>query len=267
MEAKTGSGVGGVILAVNISNSNILLGAYEDGQRRFCSGMHTNPLKSPDEYAAQIGSVLALYGVQAGDISGVILSCVVPSMLSCVRGALARLYPGRIYLVGPGLKTGVPIRTDDPSQLGSELVCCAAAALAQCGPPCVAVSMDTAITLVAVDQTGALRGGAILPGVRIGVEALCARTAQLPQIELAPPAGGVLGTNTVASMQSGAVYGTACMLDGMLDRFADALGCVPGCVATGELAPVILPHCAHPIAYQEHLVLDGLYLLYQKNAK
>lgn len=256
-----------MLLAVNISNSNILMGVYENGARKFCSSMHTNPAKSADEYAAQLGSVLALYGIQPAHLSGVIVSCVVPSMLQCIRGALGRLYAGRIYLVGPGLKTGLSIRTDDPSQVGSELVCCAVAALSMAAPPCVIVSMDTAISITALDRNGALRGGAILPGVRIGVEALCARTAQLPQIDLCAPPGGVLGANTVASMQSGAVFGTACMLDGMIGRFAEALGAAPACIATGELAPVILPHCTHPIEYREHLVLDGLYLLYRKNAR
>ncbi len=256
-----------MLLAVNISNSNILIGVYKNGARQFCSSMHTNPAKSADEYAVQLGSVLALYGVRAADLSGVILSCVVPSMLPCIRSALDRLYAGRVYLVGPGLKTGLSIRTDDPSQVGSELVCCAVAALSFAAPPCVIISMDTAISITALDKTGALRGGAILPGVRIGMEALCARTAQLPQIELCAPAGGVLGASTVASMQSGAIFGTACMLDGMLDRFAAVLDAAPACIATGELAPVILPHCAHSIEYREYLVLDGLHLLYRKNTK
>lgn len=256
-----------MVLAVNISNSNILIGAYRDGARQFCSSMHTNPAKSADEYAAQLGSVLALYGVRPADLSGVILSCVVPSMLSCVRAALSHLYAGRIYLVGPGLKTGLSIRTDDPSQVGSELVCCAVAALSAVEPPCVVLSMDTAISFTVLDREGALRGGAILPGVRIGMEALCARTAQLPQIDLSAPAGGVIGTNTVSCLQSGAIFGAASMIDGMLGRFAEALGHAPACLASGELAPAILPYCARPIQYREHLVLEGLYLLYQKNAK
>lgn len=256
-----------MILAVNISNTNLLLGAYRDGERQFCCAIHTNPMKSADEYAVQLRSILELYGTRPGEISGAILSCVVPSMLRCIRGALGRLYRGRIYTVGPGLKTGLPIRMDDPGQVGSELVCCAAAALAAAPPPGIVISMDTAISIAALDRDGALRGGAILPGVRIGVEALCARTAQLPQIEIAAPACGVLGTGTVSCMQSGAVFGTACMLDGMIDRFAAALGGAPACIATGELAPVILPHCTHAIGYRENLVLDGLYLLYRKNAK
>ena len=256
-----------MILAINISNSNILLGAYTDDRQLFRAALHTNLLKSADEYAVQLRAVLSLYDARPADITGAIVSCVVPSMLACIRGALTHLYSGRVYTVGPGLKTGLSIKTDDPSQLGSELVCCAVAALAQYPLPCVIISMDTAISITALDGTGALRGGAILPGVRIGLDALCARTAQLPQIDVAAPACGVLGTNSTASMQAGAVYGTASMLDGMIDRFAAALDTAPTCVASGELAPVILPHCAHQIVYRENLVLDGLYTLYQKNAK
>lgn len=148
-----------MILTVNVSNSNILLGAYQDDKQCFCSSMHTNLLKSADEYAVQFGSVLSLYGAQPEDISGVILSCVVPSMLACIRKALNHLYTGRIYVAGPGLKTGLSIRTDDPSQLGSELVCSAIAVLADYPPPCVIISMDTAVSITALDNRGALRAG------------------------------------------------------------------------------------------------------------
>ena len=254
-----------MILTVNVSNSNILLGAYQDDKQCFCSSMHTNLLKSADEYAVQFGSVLSLYGAQPGDISGVILSCVVPSMLACVRKALNHLYTGRIYVAGPGLKTGLSIRTDDPSQLGSELVCSAIAVLADYPPPCVIISMDTAVSITALDNRGALRGGAILPGVKIGVEALCARTAQLPQIDLSAPACGVLGTNSSASMQAGAIFGTASMLDGMIDRLEEELSQDATVVATGGIAPFITPHCKHKIVCDDTLLLKGLYLIYNKN--
>jgi type III pantothenate kinase len=256
-----------MILTLNVSNTTILLGAYADGQQRFCASLHTNLSKTADEYAAQFHAILALYGYTPAHIHGAILSCVVPSLLSRIRSALAHLYSGRIYTVGPGLKTGLTIRTDDPAQLGSELVCCAVAALALYTPPCIIISMDTAISITALDSRGAMRGGAIMPGVRTGVEALCARTAQLPQIDLVAPPCGVLGTNSTLSMQAGAVLGTACMLDGMIDRFCAALGQPATVLATGELAAEILPHCTHAIHYHENLVLDGLHLLYQKNTR
>ena len=257
-----------MILTVNVSNTSVLLGAYEKGRQTFCASLHTNLSKTSDEYAVQMQSVLALYGRTTADISGVIFSCVVPSLLSCIRRALTHLYSGRIYTVGPGLKTGLSIRMDDPSQLGSELVCCAVEVLAAYSYPCVIISFDTATTMIALDEKGAMRGGTILPGVRTGMDALSTRTAQLPQIDLVAPKCGVLGTNSTACMQAGAILGTASMLDGMLERFADSLQCHDlFCVATGEIAPVILRHCNHPIHYHENLVLDGLYRLYCKNAK
>lgn len=174
---------------------------------------------------------------------------------------------GRIYTVGPGLKTGLQMRMDDPAQLGGELVCCAVAARALGTLPCVAVLMDTAISMVALDKNGVLCGGVILPGVRTGYDALCERTAQLTQIELRAPSCGVLGTNSAACMQAGAVFGTASMLDGMLERFSLALKGEAACVATGAFAPVVLKHCRHTVRYEENLLLDGLRLLYEKNAR
>lgn len=256
-----------MILTVNVSNSNILIGAYQNNDLLFCARLHTSLLKTTDEYAAQLHSILSLYGYHATDITGAILSCVVPSLLSCIRNALKRVCLGRIYLVGPGLKTGLSIRTDDPSQLGSDLVCCAVAVLNDYSVPAVIISLDTAISMTALDQTGAMRGGAIMPGVRTGLDALGARTAQLPQIDLVAPACGVLGTNSTASLQAGAIFGTASLLDGMIARFSKALGEPITYIATGECAPEILPHCNHQIVYHENLVLRGLYLLYQKNAK
>lgn len=256
-----------MVLTVNVSNTALQLGAYEDERLVFCASLHSSLAGTADEYAVRLRSILSLYERTPQQISGVILSCVVPPLLARVRSALERLYAGRIYTVGPGLRTGLSIRTDDPSQLGSEIVCCAVAALSHYQPPCVIISLDTAISMTALDASGVMRGGAIMPGVRTGMEALCARTAQLPQVDLTAPVSSVLGTNSTASLQAGAVLGTASMLDGMIERFAAALGQAPTCVATGELAPVVLPHCTHKILCHEHLVLEGLYLLYQKNAK
>ncbi len=256
-----------MILTINVSNSNVLIGGYQNGERHFCSAMHTNVQKSADEYAVQLRALLSLYRITPSDLDGVILSCVVPALLGCIRKAVSHLYTGRIYTVGPGLKTGLQIRMDDPAQLGSELVCIAAAAQSLYPLPCIIISMDTATSFVVLDKKGTLRGGAVVPGMKIGLDALCARTAQLPQVDICAPSGGVLGTNSVSCMQSGVVFGTASMIDGMIDRFASTLGESPFCIASGELCPVVLPHCTHPIQYHEHLVLDGLYRLYLKNTK
>ena len=185
----------------------------------FCASLHTDPSATADEYAVRMRSVLGLYEVDPRQLAGAILSCVVPSLLQPVRKALGLLYPGRLYVVGPGLKTGLQIRMDDPGQLGGELVCAAVAAKEQYPLPCVVVSLDTATTLLALDEDGVLRGGALVAGVRTGVDALCARAAQLPQVDLAVPACGVLGSGSVTCVQAGAVFGTASMIDGMVDRY------------------------------------------------
>ncbi len=256
-----------LLLAVNISNSQITLGGYEADRLLFCARVHTDRQWTSDEYAVQFSRVLTLYGYDASQINGVISSCVVPSLADTVRRALGILYAGRIYTVGPGLKTGLAMRMDDPAQLGGELVCCAVAARAVAPLPCVVVLMDTAISMVALDEKGVLCGGAILPGVRTGYDALCARTAQLTQFELRVPASGVLGTNSAACMQAGAVFGTASMLDGMLRHFSQALHGPVSCVATGSFVPVITKYCCHPVQYKEHLILEGLRLLYEKNVR
>ena len=177
-----------MLLALNVSNSQILLGGYDGSRLVFCARVHADRAWTADEYAVQFSRVLSLYGCEAAGIKGIIFSCVVPALAETVRRALAMLYRGRIYTVGPGLKTGLQMHMDDPAQLGGELVCCAVAARALGPLPCVAVLMDTAISMVALDKNGVLCGGAILPGVRTGYDALCERTAQLTQIELRAPA-------------------------------------------------------------------------------
>ena len=198
-----------MLLAVNVSNSQILLGGYDGARLVLCARVHADRAWTSDEYAVQFSRVLALYGCDAAGVSGVIFSCVVPSLAETVRRALAMLYHGRIYTVGPGLKTGLQMRMDDPAQLGGELVCCAVAARALGTLPCVAVLMDTASSM----------------------------------------------------------FGTASMLDGMLERFSLALKGEAACVATGAFAPVVLKHCRHTVRYEENLLLDGLRLLYEKNAR
>lgn len=257
-----------MLLTMNVSNSEITLGAWENSALSFRTAVHTNPAKSADEYAAQFDAMLRLYQKAPQEISGMILSCVVPALLDTLRRALAKIFAGRIYVVGPGLKTGLPIRTDDPGQVGSDLVCCAVAALARRTPlPCLLIGMDTAVSMTLLDRSGALAGGAIAPGLKIGADALCARTAQLPQIDLAAPVTAVVGTSSSACMQAGIVLGAASMLDGMIDRFSEAASAPVTCLATGDVAPVVLRHCVHTIAWHENLVHEGLYQLYLKNTK
>ena len=256
-----------MVLTVNVSNTSVLLGAYEEGRQAFFASLHTNLSKTSDEYAVQMQSVLALYGRTPAEITGVIFSCVVPSLLSCIRHALSHLYSGRIYTVGPGLKTGLAIRMDDPSQLGSELVCAAIGALETFQPPLVVITMDTAISMMAIDARRQLLGGVILPGPEVSLEALIRRTAQLPQVDLEAAPAGVIGTNTTLSLQAGAVLGTATLLDGMLARFSAEMGGPVTAVCTGRMHRSILAACATPLEYDQDLILRGLWRIYQKNRR
>ena len=256
-----------MLLAVNVSNSQILLGGYDGSRLVFCARVHADRAWTADEYAVQFSRVLSLYGCEAAGIKGIIFSCVVPALAETVRRALAMLYRGRIYTVGPGLKSGLAIRIDNPAQLGSELVCAAIGASETFQPPLVVITMDTAISMMAIDARRQLLGGVILPGPEVSLEALIRRTAQLPQVDLEAAPAGVIGTNTTLSLQAGAVLGTATLLDGMLARFSAEMGGPVTAVCTGRMHRSILAACATPLEYDQDLILRGLWRIYLKNRR
>lgn len=175
-----------MLLAVNVSNSQILLGGYDGARLVLCARVHADRAWTSDEYAVQFSRVLALYGCDAAGVSGVIFSCVVPSLAETVRRALAMLYHGRIYTVGPGLKTGLQMRMDDPAQLGGELVCCAVAARALGTLPCVAVLMDTAISMVALDKTACCAAVSFFPVCAPDMMHCASARPSLPKLSCAP---------------------------------------------------------------------------------
>lgn len=256
-----------MLLAVNISNSNILIGVFDGEYLAATAAFSTGRRYTADEYALKISSLLGLKGIDEKSIDGVITACVVPGVHGAVKAALASLFDCRIYSVGPGLKTGVKIRTEMPSQVGAGLICQSAAILAEFTPPCILVSMGTALSMFVIDKDGCFIGGAILPGVKMGARALSMFTAQLPDVDISGGIKSVIGSNTVQNIQSGLVIGTACAVDGMIDRFEQRLGEKAVCVGTGRLLPDIAAHCNRQIIWRENLVLDGLRLIYEKNAK
>lgn len=256
-----------MLLCVNIGNFNIKLAAYQDEQLLFRSQLRTDPMKTADEYAIQLKNVLSLYGISVLDVSGAIISCVQPALVSCFKDALQLLHPVRVLTVGPGLKTGLNIRIDNPAQLGADIVASAVAVRAGWPAPNLIVNFDTAITVMAIDQSGAVIGGVIAPGVKLSLEALTTHAAQLPQIDLEQDPVTVAGASTVASMEAGLIIGNACMLDGLIERFAELLGAEPTVISTGELAERICSHCRHDVRYEPDLICDGLALLYRRNTK
>ena len=257
-----------MILTVNIGNTHITVGGYEQGTLRFCGRLHTDPAATIDEYAIRLVNLLSLHGASPAQIEGGILGSVVPAMSGRVLAALRILCNTRILTVGPGLKSGIKLRLDNPAQLGAELLCGAVAALAECSGPLVVISADTAISMMAVNDKQELVGGVILPGPQLSLNALVKNTAQLPQIDLAAKAPeSILGKSTSACLQNGFVLGTASQLDGLAARFCAELGPQTAFYATGNLPLAIRDACRTPIRYRETLITDGLYRIWLKNKK
>ena len=175
-----------MILTVNIGNTHITVGGYEQDTLIFCGRLHSDPAATVEEYAIRLVNLLQLYGASPAQIEGGILGSVVPMLSGRVLAALQLLCKARILTVGPGLKSGIKLRLDNPAQLGAELLCGAVAALAECPGPLVVISADTAISLMAVNAKQELVGGVILPGPQLSMNALVQKTAQLPQIAARP---------------------------------------------------------------------------------
>lgn len=253
-----------MVLTIDIGNTNIVLGGFSGDKLTFVARLATNANKTEDEYATKIGSILRLYGIDKSEIEGAIIASVVPPLNLVMKQAVQMAFEVTPIMVGPGIKTGINLHCDNPASVGADLICACVATHHIYGSPSLIIDMGTATKLMVMDKAGAFCGASIIPGVNIGLKALASGTAQLPQISLeAPPS--VLGKNTVDCMRSGVVFGNACMIDGMIDRFNEAMGETLKVYATGGLASTILSHCTHEITLDSDLVLKGLYILYQKN--
>lgn len=256
-----------MVLTIDIGNSNTSIGLYEGpAQPVFIASVETRTDCSRDRCAMDLLAAFGLYGADIKSVTGSIVSCVVPPLEGSMTEAVAFLTGKRPLVVGPGIKTGMNIRSDLHNQLGSDIVAGCVAALSKYAGPIIVIDLGTATTFSLL-RGGVYDGCAIVPGVRLGLEALSDRAAELPHISIEAP-GSPLGRNTIDAMRSGAVFGSAGMLDSMIARFEDACGeTAATVVATGGNAPLILPHCKREILYDPHLLLDGLHLLYVKNAE
>ena len=256
-----------MIAVVDIGNSNISIGAYSGDQLLFLSRISTQNDATADEYAVRLRHIFDLYGHSVEEMEGAMISSVVPPLSPRLFQALKLLKDVRVYTVGPGLKTGLNIKIDNPSQLGSDLVCVAVAAVAKYPAPSVIIDMSTATTFSAVDSRKNLVGCSIVPGVELSLNALAEGTAQLQKIDLDEPVRSVVGRNTIESMRAGSVYGNASLIDGMIARFRAELVGELSVIATGAQAPYILPNCGETIIYDKKLLLDVLRLIYEKNRR
>lgn len=253
-----------MLLAIDIGNTNITLGAYDNDVLCFTARLATAHGTTSDQYAVEIKNILELHGLQAARIEDCIISSVVPSVGGAVCNAVSLLCNIVPLELGPGVKTGLNIKIDNPAQLGADLVAGAVGAISEYTLPCVVIDMGTASTISVIDRNGAYLGGVISAGVRLTLKALCENTSLLPSIDISAPKS-VIGSNTVDCMKSGLIFGTAAMIDGLLDKITEELGEVPTVVATGGLSQDIIIHCNNEIIYNANLLLDGLREIYEKN--
>ncbi len=255
-----------MLLVLDMGNTNITVGVFDGDRLLVESRLATDFRKMEDEYAMKLADILRLYDLRREDIDGAIFSSVVPSLDRALRNAVRKVADVTPIQVGPGIKSGINIRIDNPAQLGADLLVGAVAAVARYGTPCLLWDLGTATKVSVIDRDGAYRGGAILPGVRTSLDSLSRAAALLPAVSIeVPPA--VIGTNTVDCMASGTVFGTACIIDGMSDRIEGELGYPATVIATGGLAAEIVLQCRRKIVHDPALLLHGLRLLYQKNQK
>ena len=255
-----------MILTIDIGNSNIVLGGVEGENIVFEARLRTDATKTSDEYCIDLKMILEVYGIKAEEIEGSIIGSVVPQVLNSVQTAIKKLTGKTALVVGPGLKTGLNIRIENPSQTGADLVVGAVAALREHKPPMIIVDMGTATTIMVLDRDGAFIGGAIAPGVKISLDALTDRTALLPGLQLDQPKKAI-GRNTIDCMRSGIMMGAACMLDGMVERMEAELGAKATVVATGGIARFVIPMCKTPMIYDKDLLVKGLATLYRENKR
>ena len=253
-----------MILTIDIGNTNIVLGGFDDEKLRFISRISTDTKKTDAEYATKLKSILSLYGVDESEVSGAAISSVVPILTQTMANAIKIVFNVKAVIVGPGIKTGINLLADNPAQVGADLICACVAAAKLYTTPVLIIDMGTATKSMLVDESKSFTGVSIMPGVEISLKALTGGAAQLPQISLVPPKK-LLGTNTIDCMRSGIIYGNAAMLDGMIDRIGDEVKSELTIGATGGLSRSIIPYCRHDVILDDDLILKGLLIIYNKN--
>lgn len=254
-----------MILAIDIGNTNIVVGCFDKDKILFVERVSTDHTKTELEYAISLKNVLEIYGIHPKEVEGGIISSVVPPLTNVLKASARKIISGDVMVVGPGVKTGLNIHMDNPASLGSDLVVDAVAAINEYPVPLVVVDMGTATTISVINEMKHYIGGMILPGIRVSMDSLTARTSQLPRIGMEAPKK-FIGKNTIDCMKSGMIYGNASCIDGMIRRIKKDLAREDVTViATGGLSKVIIPHCEESIIYDNELLLKGLRLIYEKN--
>jgi type III pantothenate kinase len=253
-----------VLLAIDVGNTNTVLGAFDGAKLLSHWRIETSHSRTADEYGILVRQLFAAASLDPARVTAVVVSSVVPPLALTLEGMCQRYFGAKPLFVGPGVKTGMPILYENPREVGADRVVNAVAAYDRWRCGLVVVDFGTATTFDAVSPKGEYLGGAICPGIAISMEALFRHASKLPRVEFAKPPA-VVGKNTVASMQSGLVYGYVGLVDGICARMTQELGFEPKVVATGGLAPLVAGVSKAITEVDEHLTLDGLRLLHDRN--
>ena len=255
-----------MILAIDVGNTNIVIGCIDKEKCHFIERLSTVRIKTELEYAIDIKSVLDIYHVCPEEIEGGIISSVVPQITTNIKLAAEKILKKEILVIGSGIKTGLDIRIDDPGQLGADLVAASVAGIAEYPVPMMIFDMGTANTVCVIDREKRYLGGMIYPGLGVALDSLTAHASQLGGISLEAPER-VIGRNTIDCMKSGVIYSAAAAMDGIIDRIQEEMGETLTVIATGGLAKCIVPHCRREVILDDDLLLKGLLVLYDKNRR
>ncbi len=253
-----------MLFAIDIGNTNIVVGLLDGAERVHTWRLGTHPEYTSDECAALLHSLFHLGGVDPGTVSDAIISCVVPPLLPIFERTCTKTFGCRPLVVGPGMRSGMPIRVDNPPEVGADRIVNAVAAYALFGGPVISIDFGTAITFDCVSRDGHFVGGAILPGLLVSLEGLVERASKLSSVEILRPPQ-VIGRNTTHMLQSGMLYGYSGMIDNMVGRIRNELGTDARVVATGGLAHVIASETKTIEQVEPFLTLQGLRLIFERN--
>ena len=251
-----------MLLVIDVGNTNTVLGVFQDAQLRSQWRLATNREQTADEYGILIRNLLSMEGIERGQIAGIMIASVVPPLNPILAETTEKYFHQKAVFLGPGTRTGMAIHYENPQEVGADRIANSVAAFAKYGGPCVIVDFGTAITFDAVSEKGEYLGGVIAPGLGVSSQALFEHTARLPRVEVREPQR-VIGTNTVASLQSGLFYGAVAMMDGILDRLCAELGNNTKVVATGGQASLVAGASKYKPPVDASLTLEGLRIIYE----